>query len=676
MATIIRIKRSTGTSAPGALKTGELAYSAGAGVYNNGGDRLYFGKGDDGAGNATTVEVIGGAYFANLADHQPGVLTASSAIITDSASKIDVLNVDNITLNGNTISTSTGNLILNPSGDISANSNKITNVAAPTAGGDATNKTYVDSAISGIDNFKIGADVGTDDTFTVGASSVLTFTGGTALTSTVSDDEITFDLDNTAVTAGSYGSATAIPTFTVDAQGRLTAAGTANVATNLTVNGDPISLLDSDLTFAAGEGLDVAYDSATNTVTYSGEDATTTNKGIASFNTNDFSVSSGAVSIKTGGVSNTQLVNDSITFGSTAQALGSTVSAINGVTLGQTTAAAGKFTTLEATTSISVADNVPINVGSSNDLTISHGGSNSVIRDAGTGNMFFYSNGNGFEFRSADETRLAAFSTATTGALLYHSDSAKLTTQSYGIDVTGETRTDDLNVQNEVISDLIPETGTDRDLGASGNGWANIYGENLVIDNIQVNGNTISSTDGSNTLYIDPAPVDSAGGDLVVRGNLVVQGVTTTINSTTLSVNDLNITLADSAANAAAADGAGITVNGANATITYDAGTDRWDFNKGLDVTGSSLSAINIGGTSLGEYVDDQVAGLILQGEGIDAFYDDGAGTLTISGEDATLTNKGIASFGGYADSAGGGTRQFSVTSGDVTIVALDGGTY
>lgn len=59
--------------------------------------------------------------------------------------------------------------------------------------------------------------------------------------------------------------------------------------------------------------------------------ATTTVKGIASFNTNDFSVSSGAVSIKTSGVSNTQLVNDSVTFGTTEVALGASSSRIDGL---------------------------------------------------------------------------------------------------------------------------------------------------------------------------------------------------------------------------------------------------------------------------------------------------------------------------------------------------------
>ena len=70
---------------------------------------------------------------------------------------------------------------------------------------------------------------------------------------------------------------------------------------------------------------------------------------------------------------------------------------------------------------------------------------------------------------------------------------------------------------------------------------------------------------------------------LTVLGNLTVEGTTTTINSTTLSVNDKNIVLADSAPDAASANGAGITVNGANATITYNAANNTWELNRPLD---------------------------------------------------------------------------------------------
>ena len=117
-------------------------------------------------------------------------------------------------------------------------------------------------------------------------------------------------LDNTSVTAGSYGSATAIPTFTVDAQGRLTAAGSTSVDTYSGFNfgassSDRGSVDETEnvhITGASGSSISTSHAESSGTHTLSidikeahEDDANT--KGIAKFNTTDFSVSSGTVSI-------------------------------------------------------------------------------------------------------------------------------------------------------------------------------------------------------------------------------------------------------------------------------------------------------------------------------------------------------------------------------------------
>ena len=125
MAQTIKIKRSTSSAQPSsALSAGELAYS-----FNS--SKLFIG---DGSNN----DIIGGELFTNMLDHTAGTLTASSAIIVDSSSKIDKLLVDNIRI-GNTdnqIDTDSGSLTIAPASnliithggtiDLSAQANEVT----------------------------------------------------------------------------------------------------------------------------------------------------------------------------------------------------------------------------------------------------------------------------------------------------------------------------------------------------------------------------------------------------------------------------------------------------------------------------------------------------------------------------------------------------------------------
>ena len=488
MASVIKTKRSASTGAPTALAQGEMAYSFLGGTQSNGGDRLYVGTGTETAGEAANIDVIGGKYFTNMLDHVTGTLTASSALLVDANSKVDVLNVDNITLNGNTISTTNtnGDLVLSPNGtgDVSIDTNKSLRL-----------ESHVDAAILRFDS---SGNIG---------SSGITLHGG--------------HLD----------------------------AGALDITTTGKIRFANVYQNEGDLPSAS---------------TYHGMFAHVHATGKAYF--------------AHGGAWH-KLINET-----------------NGV--------------------LSDLSNVH---------TATPANQQALLYDAGNSR---WAPGNLFQVVTAD----AGTADSVVGTLTF----------------TGGTNINTLVSDNRITIHMDSAV-------------TNL--QSLTVDNLKLDGNTLSSTDNSNQLFINPAPVGDSG-DLIIQGNLTVRGTTTTINSSTVSVNDLNLVLADSAANAAAADGAGITINGAAATLTYGASNDRWAFNKALNVPAAGLF---INGVSIAETIEDQVGSLATAGEGIDITYNDGAGTLTFAGEQSTKNNLGIASF----DSA-----HFGITSGHISLPTVDGGTY
>jgi len=769
MAATIRLKRSTGTSAPSSLATGEVAYSYGAGTSANSGDRLFFGKGDDGNGVATSVVTIGGEYFANLLDHTPGTLTASSALLVDANSKVDNFKVDNLDLNGNTISTTNtnGNLLLSPngSGNISAENSKIINVTDPTAAQDAATKAYVDLQVGG-GALSIAGDTGTD-TINV-ADSDVTFAGGTALTSAVTNNTVTFNLDNTAVTPGSYGSSTAIPTFTVDQQGRLTAAGTASVSSSLSIAGETgtgtVSLLDSSLSVVGGTGIvtsasgreftistvdtEIVHDNlsgfvANEHIDHSGVSITAGNGltgggDITTSRTINVGEGTGiTVAADTISTNDAEIVHDNLSGFVADEHVahsGVTLTAGNGLTGGGDITTSRSFA-VGAGTGISVnADDVQIDsaeLASLYSKVIVHDNTNGFVAnehinhssvsitagngltgggDITTSRTINVGEGTGITVAAdtlstndaeivhdnlsgfvADEHVAHTSVSITAGAgltgggdistsrtinvvggdgITANADEIEVTVDNSTIELsatngTGAVRVKDGGITNAKLANSSVTIGsTAISLGGTSTVLAGLT--QIDIDNIRILDNTVASSTG--VLYIDPNPIDSDGGEVIIRGDLTVNGTTTTVNSTTVSINDKNIVLADSAATAGEADGAGLTINGPTvpATFTYNGGTDAWNMNKDLDL--SSLTALKFAGENLTEALEDHlVTNFFLAGEGIDLTYNDGANTLTVAAEVATSANLGVASFD---------ATEFTVTAGAVTLAVIDGGTY
>jgi hypothetical protein len=223
-----------------------------------------------------------------------------------------------------------------------------------------------------------------------------TYTAGTGLQLIANQ----FSIVNTGVTATNYGSATQVGTFTVNAQGQLTSASNTSIAiaasqvtsgtfsiaqggTNGTTTptagavaygtgtaygfsaagttgqilasagvSSPVWTSQSALSvgtatnLAGGTTNAIPYQSAAGTTTFltAGTGVLQSNGGLS------YTTTPTLIGTNFSGIPNSALINSSITFGVTPQALGSTVSAINAVSIGQTTAAAGTFTTLARTT--------------------------------------------------------------------------------------------------------------------------------------------------------------------------------------------------------------------------------------------------------------------------------------------------------------------------------------
>ena len=622
---IIRIKRSSSSGSPGALAQGEMAYSFLGGSQSNGGDRLYIGTGTETGGIAANIEVIGGKYFTDKLDHVPGALTANSALVVDADSKIDVLNVDNITINGNEISSTdtNGNIILNPNGagTVEVSGARITGLAAPSANTDASTKQYVDTAV----NLSLTGDTGSDTVSLL--DDVLSVTGNSGITVTVSNNSIDIDLDDTAVTPGSYGNTTSIPTFTVNQQGRLTAASAVNVATSLGITGDTgadtVSLLSETLAFTGNTGITVAV--SNNRVDVDLDDTAVTpgsygnTTAIATFTVDQQGrlTSAGTANVATNlsiagdaGTDTVSLLSDTLTVtGGTGLSSSVTDNTIT-VNLDNTAVTSGTYGSATAATTITVDAQGRLTAAYSNTIAIP---STQVtdfaeaVQDTVGGMLIGTQNGisvtytdNGvgggyLNFDVADPTitlsgDVAGSATMTNLGNVTITTTIQANSVALGTDTTGD-----------YVSSLVAGTGVTL---------TNNSGESAT-PTIAI-GQDVSTS--ANVVFAS----GQFTGSLQVSGNLTVGGTTTTVTATNLSISDnmiyMNQAILTTLSNVVG-DGANVvyTTNethnyivGMSVSIT---GVDPSAYNlSNQTITGVTSNSFTITNTATGSYVSGGTA--------------------------------------------------------------------
>ena len=558
MSTFLKLKRSSTspTATPGNLRNGEPAYSYGAGTYPDkvqagggssvaAGGKLFVGQGtEDASGHAANIDVIGGKYFTDMLDHQHGTLTANSALVVDQDSKIDILNVDNLTFDSNTISTTNanGDIILNPAGSgeinivddtfLSFGSDKDAKIEYDEDGTDrvqvtGANWTYTTDvaitgnlSVTGTQSFSIP-----DNT----ANAYQLFEGGNVyLNITTTDNAELTTLGNSLTSVNVVVEDNATNAFLVkEGTNEYIALDTTNGSELITFSTANVDI-DNDLNVDGG-------DLTTNQTTFNllNTNATTINAFGAATTAN---IATAGTTVEIGAASGTTNVNNNLDVDGDVNIDGGdlTVSTTT-FNLVNTTATTVNFAGAGTDIQIGAATgttNVNNNLDVDGDVNID-GGDLTVSTAT-------------FNLATANATTVNAFSAATAidiGA------ATGTTSINNNLDVDGDTNIDggDLTTNQTTFNVINANATTVNAFGAATT--VNLGTANTLLDlgHIRIQGDTIS-TDNTNAqdLVLDPFPdAGDAGGNVIIRGNLQVAGTTTTVNSTEMSVNDPVFTVGD-----------------------------------------------------------------------------------------------------------------------------------